>query len=207
MKIELTNIAKRYKSEWVIKNVTLVFEAAQRYAVTGPNGSGKSTLLKILSGHLTPSLGAIAFWSAQKKIPVDEVYRHLSYAAPYIDLIEEFTLWEALHFHQHFKPFCKNQQPADLLQILGFERAKHKPVRHFSSGMKQRLRLAMAICSDTPLLLLDEPTATLDRQGVIWYQSLIQEFVGQERLAIVASNVEEDFLFCNEKIDILTFKK
>lgn len=207
MRIELTNIAKRYKLEWVLRNLNLNLSTDKAYAITGPNGSGKSTLLKILSGHLTPTKGKIEFSLENKSLASDEVYRHLSYAAPYIDLIEEFTLIEALQFHQNFKNFIKNQQATDIIQILGFERAKNKPIRHFSSGMKQRLKLALAICSDTNLLLLDEPTATLDRQGIEWYQSLIREFVSKERLTIVASNVDEDFFFCEEKVDILDFKK
>lgn len=207
MRIELKDIAKRYKLEWVLRNVSLNFNADKAYAITGPNGSGKSTLLKILSGHLTPTKGNIEFFSENRKLPAEEVYRHLSYAAPYIDLIEEFTLLEALQFHQKFKNYIKNQQPEDIIATLGFERARNKPIRHFSSGMKQRLKLALAICSDTNLLLLDEPTATLDRQGIEWYQSLIREFISSERLTIVASNVEEDFFFCKEKVSILEFKK
>ncbi|MDX1940765.1 MAG: ABC transporter ATP-binding protein [Saprospiraceae bacterium] len=206
MKIELKNIAKRYKLEWVLRNLNLSLRTENAYAIIGPNGSGKSTLLKILSGHLTPTKGKIDFFLENKKLPSDEVYQHLSYAAPYIDLIEEFTLLEALQFHQNFKPFIKNQQPADIIQILGFERAKNKSIRHFSSGMKQRLKLALAICSDTNLLLLDEPTATLDRQGIEWYQDLIRQFA-DNRLVIVASNVEEDFFFCAQKVNMLDFKR
>lgn len=203
--IRLEKVAKRYRMEWVLRGVTLQFESSKNYAVTGPNGSGKSTLLKILSGHLTPSKGKIDFFLNEKALSSELIYKQLSYTAPYIDLIEEYTLTEALHFHQHFKQFIGNRQPKDIIALLGLEKAKDKPIRHFSSGMKQRLKLALAICSDTPLLLLDEPTTTLDRQGVTWYQNLIQEFAGN-RLVIVASNVEEDFFFCEEKVDILNFK-
>lgn len=207
MRIELQNVAKRYKLEWVLRHVNLDLRAGNGYAITGPNGSGKSTLMKMLSGHLSPSKGTIQFYNQDNKLPSEETYRHLSFAAPYIDLIEEFTLAEALQFHQNFKSFINNQSAADMLALLGFERAKNKPIRHFSSGMKQRLKLALAICSDTPLLLLDEPTATLDRQGIGWYQELVRQFVSQSRLIVVASNVEEDFFFCKEQIDILDFKQ
>jgi len=206
MKIELKDIAKRYRFEWVLRGVHLKLQTGKNYAITGPNGSGKSTLLKILSGHLTPSKGKIHFSFNEKPLPSDQIYQHLSYPAPYIDLIEEFTLLEALQFHQNFKPFLGNQNPKSIIDLLGFKKAQDKPIRYFSSGMKQRLKLALAICSDTNLLLLDEPTATLDRQGVEWYQSLIREFAGN-RLVIVASNVEEDFFFCEERVNILDFKK
>lgn len=205
MKIELRNIAKRYRYEWVLRNVNLQLETGKNYAITGPNGSGKSTFLKILSGHLTPSKGNIQFSMDQKKVAGDLIYKHLSYAAPYIDLIEEFSLTEALHFHYNFKPFINNQTPKDIINLLGFKKAQDKAIRYFSSGMKQRLKLALAICSDTQLLLLDEPTATLDRQGVEWYQSLIRQYA-DNRLVIIASNVEEDFFFCEERVSISDFK-
>lgn len=205
MKIELKDVAKRYRREWVLRQVNLSFEWTKSYAITGPNGSGKSTLLRILSGHLTPTKGKVIFSKTEQLLSTEQVYQYLSYAAPYIDLIEEFTLIEALQFHQEFKNFIDNRHPQDIITLLGFEKAKDKPIRYFSSGMKQRLKLALAICSEAPLLLLDEPTATLDRQGVNWYQHLIREFAGN-RLVIVASNVEEDFFFCEERINILDFK-
>ena len=206
MQIKLTDIAKRYRYEWVLRGVNLELKTGINYAITGPNGAGKSTLLKILSGHLTPSKGKIKYYKNTKPLPSEQIYQHLSYAAPYIDLIEEFTLTEALQFHQQFKPFLGNQNPKAIIDLLGFKKAQDKPIRYFSSGMKQRLKLALTICSNTQLLLLDEPTATLDRQGVDWYQSLIREFAGN-RLVIVASNVEEDFFFCEERVSILDFKK
>ena len=205
MKIELQKVGKRYKSEWIIKKVDLVFEQGHQYAITGPNGSGKSTLLKILSGHLTPSKGKIFFEQEGKSVAVDQVYQHLAYAAPYIEMIEELTLWEALQFHIRFKSFQKGLTPDKLYQRLNFRKAKNKPIRAFSSGMKQRLKLLLAICSDSSLLLLDEPTTNLDTEGVEWYRSLIDEFA-QDRLLIIASNVDVDFDFCDTKVDILAYK-
>ena len=205
MKIELEQAGKRYRTEWVLRGIDLCLLPGRRYAVTGPNGSGKSTLLRLLSGHLTPSRGAVRFSYEGRAVPVSEVYRHLAYAAPYIELIEEFTLQEALQFHRRFQPYLPGLSDEAMLDLLAFPRARHKPVRHFSSGMKQRLKLALALGSDTSLLLLDEPTTNLDRQGVEWYRALVDRFAG-ERLVVVASNVEVDYEFCEEGVDILGFK-
>ncbi|MFT5911570.1 MAG: ABC-type multidrug transport system ATPase subunit [Paraglaciecola sp.] len=205
MTISLENVSKRYRFEWILKKIDYQFSKGNAYAITGPNGSGKSTFLKILSGHLTPSKGEIQYAFNNQKVSVDNVFKKLSFAGPYIDLIEEFTLWEAIEFHQKFKPALNGLQPQDLLDILKFPKAKNKDVRHFSSGMKQRLKLALALTSDTPLLFLDEPTTNLDRQGMEWYQGLVEQFRG-DRLTIVASNIEEDFHFCNEQISILDYK-
>jgi len=206
MTISLENVSKRYRFEWILKKIDYQFSQGNAYAITGPNGSGKSTFLKILSGHLSPSKGKIQYTFQDKKLPVDAVFQKLSFAGPYIDLIEEFTLLEAIAFHQKFKPAIHSLQASDLLDILKFSKAQqHKEIRHFSSGMKQRLKLVLALTSDTPILFLDEPTTNLDRQGMDWYQGLIEQFKG-DRLTIVASNIEEDFHFCNEQISILDYK-
>ncbi|MFT7606569.1 MAG: ABC-type multidrug transport system ATPase subunit, partial [Saprospiraceae bacterium] len=186
MDLVLNNIGKRYRFDWIFRQVNYHFKEGRKYAILGPNGSGKSTLMKVLSGHLTPSKGNIEFQKNGSKILVDRIYRSVSYAAPYIDVIEELTLEEAINFHIQFKPMLNNLSTADIIALLNFSGSKKKEIRFFSSGMKQRLRLALSICSDTELLLLDEPTTNLDQQGFDWYQELITTYAG-DRLVIVAS--------------------
>jgi ABC-type multidrug transport system ATPase subunit len=205
MRVIFQGVSKRYKYEWIIKGVDYTFERGGNYAITGPNGSGKSTLLKMLSGHLSPSKGKVAFESKGKPVSPDDAYTAVSYAAPYIELIEEFTLKEAIAFHQRFKPFQQGLQLVELIDILAFTKAENKPVRHFSSGMKQRLKLALACCSQSGLLLLDEPTTNLDRQGMAWYRQLIGRF-SAGKTVVVASNVEVDYDFCAAEINILNYK-
>lgn len=206
MRIELTGAAKRYRREWVLRDVNLLLDANTSYAVVGPNGAGKSTLLRMISGYLTPSKGKISFNYQNQPLPVSEVYRYLSYAAPYMDLIEEFTLEEALEFQQGFKPYIANLHPKEILShVLDMHKQRHKPIRHFSSGMKQRLKLALAVCADTPILLLDEPTTNLDRQGATWYNTLLSTY-HTDRVIVIASNVEEDVAFCTQRIEIQKFK-
>jgi ABC-type multidrug transport system ATPase subunit len=176
------------------------------YAVLGPNGSGKSTLLKVLSGYSTPSKGQIDFWENDKTLSTDKIYPEISYAAPYIELIEEFTLTEMIDFHRRFKAFQENLTTEQLIDILNFSKSKNKEIKYFSSGMKQRLKLALAICSATNLLLLDEPTTNLDDEGVEWYQTLIEKFTAN-RLVIVASNVKHDYHFCTQQLNIMDYKK
>jgi ABC-type multidrug transport system ATPase subunit len=206
MDIKLKQLGKRYKFEWIFRNLDFDFQNGKAYAILGANGSGKSTLLKVLSGHASHSKGTIDFYNQNEKISIDKVYHQLSFAAPYIELIEELTLIEVLQFHQKFKAFQNNLAVNDLIDILNFSKSKHKEVRFFSSGMKQRLKLVLAICSDTDYLLLDEPTTNLDNQGVVWYQELIERFA-KNRLTIVASNIEHDYEFCSETLNIMDFKK
>ena len=162
--------------------------------------------MKILSGHLTPSEGQITFLHNGKKIDGDNVYQHISYSAPYIDVIEEMTLTEIIAFHSKFKPLSKGLTINDLIQLLNFKNAADKEIRFFSSGMKQRLKLALSICTESLTLLLDEPTTNLDAQGVVWYRDLMKQFSDKNRLVIVASNIEHDYDFCEEKLNILDYK-
>jgi ABC-2 type transport system ATP-binding protein len=205
MKIELDEAGKRYRSEWVFRKVTATFESPHRYAITGPNGAGKSTLMRLLAGHLSPSKGKVRFSLMAEELDPALVYKSIAFAAPYMELIEEFTLQEALHFHQRFKPFDKGLNPKNIIERLGFQKSAAKQIRFFSSGMKQRLRLALAICAKSDVLLLDEPGSNLDAQGMDWYHALIEEF-GTDRLIVVASNVPADYSFCQEVLEITAFK-
>lgn len=204
--ISLNNIGKKFRYEWIFRAVHQSFEYNKSYAILGPNGSGKSTLMKILSGHLTPSNGTIDFYFCDTKLDSDSIYKYVAYSAPYIELIEEMTLKEIIAFHSSFKPLSNNLKQKDIIDILGFEKSADKEVRFFSSGMKQRLKLALSICADTPILLLDEPTTNLDAQGVAWYQQLIDKYSSSNRLTIVASNIEHDYEFCTSTMNILDYK-
>ena len=208
VQIKLDDVGKRFRYEWIFRNLSTTFEGGKTYALLGSNGSGKSTLMKILSGHLSPSAGKITFTIDEKKQDEDNIYKHISYAAPYVELIEELTLTEMIQFHIKFKPLSKTLTVNGLIEILNFDKSRHKEIRFFSSGMKQRLKLALAICSDSPILLLDEPTTNLDAQGVAWYRQLMSRFTeGGNRLTIIASNIEHDYDFCDKMLNIEDFKK
>src|SRR5690606_35336190 len=99
MKIELENIGRRFNREWIFKKVNYTFEQGNSYAVLGANGSGKSTLLQVISGSLSPSEGKISFLNEGKSIDAELIFKHISLAAPYLELIEEFTLTELIRFH------------------------------------------------------------------------------------------------------------
>lgn len=205
MDILLEKISKRYRRDWIFKSIDFQFQSGKSYAITGPNGSGKSTFLKVLASHLTPTKGKISFQKDNQEIKLDVVYKNLSYSAPYIELLEEFTLTEMVDFHQKFKPFYENTSTKDLIKKAYLQESSDKEIRFFSSGMKQRLKLALSILSKSDILILDEPTTNLDRRGMDWYKSLILEFK-KNRTLLIASNVTEDFDFCDHQLNILDFK-
>ncbi len=205
-RLVLEKIGKRYRSEWIFKDVSFAFEQGKRYALLGHNGSGKSTLMQIISGFLTPSRGNLTWFLDKEQQNLDYFYTQISFAAPYIELIEELTLEEAIIFHQKFKPFPKDFDTKKIIELLGFPKGNiHKEVRYFSSGMKQRLKLVLALCADTPIVLLDEPTTNLDTQGIDWYRNLVLSFT-KNKIFIVASNILQDYDFCEERILVENFK-
>lgn len=207
MRCELSNITKTFQYNKVFRNVNLVFDAGYRGVVLGGNGSGKSTLLKITAGSLTPSEGSVRFFFDGKPCVGFDVIRHVAFAAPYIDLIEDFTIPELLHFTQKFKPFKSGLKPADVLELSGLGMAHKKPIKYFSSGMKQRLKLATAILSDTSMLILDEPHSNLDAKGMQWYQTLLNAHLGN-RIVLAGSNHQPgEYFFATHHIKIETFKK
>lgn len=203
MQISLNNIGRRFNKEWIFRNVDYRFVTGQKYAVLGPNGSGKSTLLSVVLGNLTPSEGELQY--NDPDTPVENIYQHLSFAGPYLDLIEEFTLIETIDFHFQFKNYAQGLDAKGIIEILGLEKSKDKALKHFSSGMKQRTKLALACCAETPILVLDEPTSNLDEQGVAWYLELIERFA-KDRITIIGSNQVHEYSFCDHRLQITDYK-
>ncbi len=206
MNIVLNNTGKRYNREWIFRHLNQEFRSGESYAITGPNGSGKSTLLQVMAGAILHNEGEVIFQPSPNAKPIEEMekYRHFSFAAPYLDLIEEMTGLEFLKFHHAFKPFS---EPLDkILHKVGLSHAINKQVRYYSSGMKQRLKLAQAFFSDAPVLLLDEPTANLDAGGVSLYHELISHHT-REKLIVVCSNDEHEINFCSHRISIPDYKR
>jgi len=199
MNINLQNIYKKYGNNWILKNVNLSFNQGEKYAVLGNNGSGKSTLLKIISGQTSPSKGKIIFENTE----VEDVYQKVSFCAPYIDVIEELTFKELLLFVANYKPFMAEYPITTILQLFNFQ--SDKWIKDYSSGMKQRVKLALALFADVEVTLLDEPTSNLDEAGVEWYFEMLKK-LPKDRTIIIASNIEREYQFCEHLIHIKDFK-
>lgn len=205
MKISLEHIGRRFNREWIFRDINYEFESGSSYAVLGANGAGKSTLLQIISGSLSSSEGKISYLQGDTPIDQEKVFIHLSMAAPYLELIEEFTLTELIDFHFRFKKYRKGLNRKGVIELLGLKNSEFKAIKYFSSGMKQRVKLALAFCSDTSILLLDEPASNLDQQGLEWYQ-LLASTLSSDRLLIICSNQEQEYSFCNHKLNIADYK-
>ena len=199
--ISLIDAGKRFNKDWIFQSLNVAFEQGQHYALIGNNGSGKSTLLQILSGYTTLSKGTIEWNNADSQTAYDQI----SIAAPYLELVEELTTIEHFKFHATFKSLVDNLSIQEMIQLIRLENATHKQIRYFSSGMKQRLKLALAIFSTSPILLLDEPCSNLDKEGYALYKELIQKYA-MHKLIIVGSNDPEEYAFCTQQINLMDYK-
>lgn len=206
-KVSLKNISKRYNRNWVFKNINYEFRSGNAYVILGANGSGKSTLLKLISGSLSASEGSIAYQDSTGTIPAEDIYSRLSMVAPYLDLIEAYTLEELIAFHFQFKKFSPGLSAGAIADMIQLDDSKQKRLSEFSSGMRQRVKLALAILNDSTLLLLDEPTSNLDKSGTDWYNQLMDKY-RRDKLVIVCSNRQkEEYNFCDKELLIEDFKK
>ena len=203
MRITLIDAGKRFNRDWIFRHLHYEFKEGHTYAITGSNGSGKSTLLQVIAGAIGISEGSAKYQNPE--ISVEQVYQQVSIAAPYLELIEEMTALEFLRFHQSFKPLLPSCSIPDILTLVGLGSAANKQMRYYSSGMRQRARLAQAIFSDTPVVLLDEPCTNLDSEGIALYRQLIRDYCGG-RMVIVSSNDMQEYDFCEQTLSIMDYK-
>lgn len=189
MKIELQQISKSYGAQTVFEGINVHFEAGKRYPIIGQNGSGKSTLLQVISGYITPNTGAVSYLNQDGNIiPIEQWYRHQAIAAPYLDLFDELNSLETIFLHGKLKHLLKTQE--EILADIALADHANKPLGQLSSGMRQRLKLALAIYSDTSILLLDEPTSNLDKAWTTWFQERLMAYTS-ERVVIICTNSQE----------------
>ena len=205
MKIHLEEASKRFQYEWIFKNLSLELSQGNSLAITGSNGSGKSTLLKCLSGAIPITSGKIEYNSGEKSVPESDWFSHLSISAPYMEVPEEFSLEELLNFHFKFKNPLAGISNKEIIDILYLTQHSSKLVGQFSSGMKQRLKLGLALFSDVPFILLDEPTSNLDKKGIEWYQEMMAHYA-QGRILVICSNEPREYEFCEQIIALEDFK-
>jgi ABC-type multidrug transport system ATPase subunit len=207
VEITLEDIGKKYNNDWIFANLSCTIAPNCHTAILGANGSGKSTLLQVIMSSIIPTTGSITYTFHGSRVLFQNVFRLMSVCAPYIELIEEFTLEEMINFHRRLKPLIRNISAKEVALICNLENNYTKHIKNFSSGMKQRVRLALSILSETPILLLDEPTSNLDQEGIIWYNEMITQHQ-KNRIIIVSSNsVDHEFSFCSQKIILENYKK
>jgi len=186
-------LKKVFNRRVVFKDMSFEVRSGQVLSITGPNGSGKSTVSKIICGLLMPTSGEIALTADGKKIDRDEIYRHVGFVAPYLELYGEFTALENLQIEANARglKWRNNGKLAEILELVGLLNRRNDELRSYSSGMKQRLKYAAALIHDPDVVVLDEPTANLDVAGTEMVFELIEKF-RKEKIVVVATNDERE---------------
>lgn len=205
MNILAEKLEKKFRKEWIFTDFSYQFEQGKSYALTGPNGSGKSSLLKILSFYSLPTKGSIQLLDQENTIiNEDKAHTYISFAAPYIQLIEEYTLPELLDFCIN-SSFITPITIDEFEQLIELKPGANKQIGNYSSGMRQKIKLGLSLLSNRPILLLDEPCTNLDRYAKEWFFKLIEK--NRHKLIILASNEKDEIGFCQNTISIIDYKK
>jgi len=207
MQIKFKEAGKRFNRDWIFRRLDFVFEPGKSYVILGGNGSGKSTLLKAALGYAPLSEGSVSFFSGDREVKQENIYKHFSFCSPYMELYEELSLYELVKFHSGLKPLRNKIGAKEFIERIDLEKSAKKPVKYFSSGMKQRVRIGLAVLSDTDCVLLDEPVSNLDRKGVEWYQNLIKAERDQRTVLVASNHAEDEYFFCEKKLNIEDYKK
>jgi len=191
--VEFDRIVKRFGNRTVLSNVSGVVRPGAVVVVTGPNGSGKSTLLNILSGCLRPSSGRVRYLDAGQEIERASWFERLGMAAPDMAVYDELTALENLHFFARVRGVdIDDRRLGDLLDGLGLAaRDQRRAVGTYSSGMKQRVKLAQAVVHEPGVLLLDEPSSNLDEAGHQATAALVARFRAQGAVAVATNDPRE----------------
>jgi len=199
MKISVNGLGKRYGFQFVVRDISFEIESCHFMGISGRNGAGKSTLMQMISGYLSPSEGTIGYSINGKNIERNDLYTHIAYAAPYIDLPQRMTTKELFDHYSKFKRTLGNYK--HFIDFSELTDQGDKFIENFSSGMQQKVALALTLITDVDLMLFDEPTSYLDSQAKTWFFNKIAELKSQKTI-IIASNDKEDFRNCQQIFEI-----
>lgn len=208
IEINCDDLSKTYSGRTIFKNLSFKISSTQSLTVTGSNGSGKSTLIKVIANLINSSKGNITVSSDSKEIPRDKWFLKTGLLSPYLNLYDELTGYENLDFFYKLKSSDKNNikdRIDHILQRVNLYEKRNELLKNYSSGMKQKLKLAFAVLHEPEILLLDEPRSNLDKAGVdmIYEISIEQKKKG---ILIIATNDEDDKELCDRILSIEDYK-
>lgn len=203
MKLVLSNITKEFNRRPIFRDISVALDDIDSLVITGKNGAGKSTLIKIIAGVLSPTRGTVEFRDNRAVWTPDEVRDQIGLVSPYLQLYDEFSAVENLQYLSRIRANAVRieEESERLLRQFGLWTQRHDHVRTYSSGMKQRLKFIFALLHRPRVLLLDEPTANLDAEGI----GVVQQVVEQQKksgILIIATNVESEVVWCKKRLHL-----
>lgn len=199
------SVGKRFGRRYVFRGVDVRAEPGDVIAITGHNGSGKSTLLRILSGLLTPTEGEVFGMLEGHKIRSENMTRAVGFVAPYVNSYDSFTARENLEFVCRVRRIDSANNVDEVLSRVGLARFADQTVGTYSSGMKQRLRIGLALLHDPAILMFDEPGTNLDAAGRALVASVVEQQKALRRIVVLATNSEQEAALCDREISMTEF--
>ncbi|MBI4915628.1 MAG: ABC transporter ATP-binding protein [Acidobacteria bacterium] len=203
VRVSFEKVGKRFDTRTVLAQLSGAVEPGRVLVVAGPNGSGKSTLLNILAGVIRPSRGEVRYRQNEEDIPRARWFAHLGVAAPDMAVYDELTAVENLMFFARLRGLeARPDSIGALLEELGLGAREHgRHVGTYSSGMKQRVKLAQAVIHEPAVLLLDEPSSNLDTAGHDAVARLVDRFRSRAAVA-VATNDPREMAWSDARIEL-----
>ncbi|WP_067936047.1 ABC transporter ATP-binding protein [Alicyclobacillus kakegawensis] len=204
MKLQIDSVSKVYRGQAALSQIDVTFSKGV-HSLLGPNGSGKSTLMRIMAGMLKPSSGRVLL-DGEDIVQMGERYRDiLGYLPQSFGLYKNFTAERFLLYISALKGLDKAlaaERIEEALHAVHLQDARHRKIRTFSGGMKQRLGIAQALLNDPQILILDEPTAGLDPQERIRFRNLISR-MALDRIVILSTHILSDVEFVSQRIVLI----
>jgi ABC-2 type transport system ATP-binding protein len=208
--VAVQSLSKTFKDFWLrtrakaVDNVTFNVNPGEIFGLLGPNGSGKSTTIKIMLGLLKQTSGRVAVFG-RSPTDVDSKKRigylpEESYLYPFLNAEETLDYYAKLFQLDHR---VRSRRISELLEMVGLNAVKFRPVREYSKGMQRRIGLAQALINDPDLLILDEPTTGLDPIGTRQVKDLIIELGRRKKTIVLSSHILADVEDCVDRMVIL----
>jgi ABC-type multidrug transport system ATPase subunit len=189
VRISFSDLAKRYDLRVVFRSVSGEAMAGEVLVITGPNGSGKSTLMAILCGLTRATRGTVNHLVGEEEAERENWRRHLGVVAPSMAVYEELDAMENLRFFARVRGIAEPEKRCrECLELVGLDPGRRTPVRGFSTGMAQRLKIAQAVLHDPAAFLLDEPGSNLDPAGKEWLAGFVKGLAASGKTVVVATN-------------------
>lgn len=186
--IKIENLVKHYKNTRALQGVSLQIRDGETFAIVGPNGAGKTTILNTILGLIHPTDGRITVDNIEVSKNPKEIKKRIGYLPQRISFHDNLSVFEVIEFYGQLRGM-NNSKVEKVLGAVGILEQSNKKVAALSGGMLQRLALAQAIISDPPILILDEPTISLDSEGRIAFKRLIKEEKSNGKTILLSSHI------------------
>ena len=200
--LQVKGLAKSYNRLVIFEQLSFLHSDGV-LGIAGTNGSGKSTLLKCLASLARPKKGTIRWMEGEHELSSEEIRPRVGYAAPYINLYDELTIFENLEFLLEVSGLAAHltniNSRIDQVQMKPF---RNKLFKSLSTGQRQRVKLAAALIRQPDVVFLDEPGSNLDESGQALVSQIVSVLKAKNKLVIIASNDPREIAMCDQVIQL-----